>query len=103
MWIVFGVLTVIALGLMLRAFTSGSDIEELTSDVVIRYEDTGDEVKMNRGQFERALLARLHQKELIDAAVGLENPKTGKATGFPVDRAFWNKMIEDVKTMKAQK
>jgi hypothetical protein len=98
-----GVLALVAIVLLVRAFTAAPPTADLATEVIIRYEDSGDEVKMPRGQFERELLARLHQKEPIDPAVGLTNPKTGKPTGFPADRDFWNKMIDDVKKMKAQK
>ncbi|MBL8745207.1 MAG: hypothetical protein JNK58_02505 [Phycisphaerae bacterium] len=103
-WIIFAVLALVAAVLAVRAMTGGakSEIQDLAASVTIRYEDTGDETQMNRGIFERALLARLHQSAPIDASIGLTNPKTGKPTGFPKDRELWNAAIEDLKRTAAE-
>lgn len=97
--IVLGVLAVAAVAVGIRALTSNSasEVQSLSAEVPVHFDDTGDEIKMNRGQIERSVLARIFHPGPIDAAVGLTNPKTGKPTGFPVDRAYWDRLIEEAK------
>jgi hypothetical protein len=93
-WGVVGVLTIVAAVVTIRMVGGADARTELAQDIAVRYEDTGDQVMMKRAILERKLAARLAQEKKLDPAVGLENPKTGKPTGFPVDRELWDDLIE---------
>ncbi len=98
MWAVFAALAVLMVIVILWGLrASRSPAADLASEVTVRFDDTGEDLKMTRGQIERALIARIFQPGPIDPAVGLTNPKTGKPTGFPADREYWNRLIEEAK------
>ena len=78
-----------------RPFLSASSQESLGADVVIRFEDTGDEMRIQRGRFERMMLEQGVEAPL-DPSKGINNPKTNKPTGFPVDREYWNGLVNAV-------
>lgn len=68
--------------------------ERLREIVTIRYSDTGDEVKIGRGEFERRL--RLESTGVIDVTKGLTNPKTQQPTGFLVDADGWKSTVDRI-------
>jgi hypothetical protein len=84
----------LAAGLFLVQFAGRGDpnsVEHLTQEITIRCSETGDEWTVARGRMERELLLR---GTPIDPTVGLVNPKTGRPTGFPVDRDEWDRTIK---------
>ena len=74
--------------------SGGYSADRLREIVTIRFSDTGEELTMGRGDFERRL--RLESSGLIDPAKGLLNPKTNQNTGFLVDVEGWNKTVERI-------
>ncbi len=100
-WTVVGVLIVIGAVLLVRQIGGGDPTVELSQDVTLRYEDTGDEQKVNRGQFE-SLLMQLSAKGELKIDEGMTNPKTGKKTGFPVDRAYWDRIVPAILEARRQ-
>jgi hypothetical protein len=85
MFLVAGVL----LFVRLRASPGTYSYERMTQDVRVRCAETGEEWIVKRGRMESELLRRQGQ---INAAEGLTNPKTGKATGFPINE--WQETID---------
>lgn len=80
----------------LRAAPGMYSYEHMTQDVRIRCAESGEEWTVKRGQMERDLLMRAGQ---LNPAEGLINPKTGKATGFPVNE--WQETIDRLNEEKA--
>ncbi len=91
-WIVVGVMGIIGAILVLRGLRGGDTTRELAQDVTIRYEDTGTLETINRGRFE-SLLIEISARGDLKVDEGLTNPKTGKKTGFPEDRAYWDRIV----------
>ena len=60
-------------------------VERLSEQVTLRDIETGEEWTMNRGKMEMILRER---PDYVNPMQGLPNPKTGKLTGFPVDREW---------------
>lgn len=78
-----------------------TDPEVLMQDVAIKCSETGFEWKLNRGRMEQYMYQRAAENKLsLDQ--GLENPKTGKRTGFPVDREEWTRTVERVLKERAE-
>lgn len=72
---------------------SGSETpERLAQKITIKDSVTGDEWQMGRGKLISALRGASANGPL-DPKNGVINPKTGKATGFPVDRKEWDDLI----------
>jgi len=94
-WAVVGVLALVGVWFIARNFVAPDPANVLAQDIVLRYEDTGDEQTVNRGQFQ-TLLIQLANKGELKVDEGMTNPKTGKKTGFPVDRAYWNKIVPQI-------
>jgi hypothetical protein len=68
--------------------------ERMREFVTVKFADTGEEERMPRGKFERAL--REAQKGQLDGSKGLVNPKTGQPTGFLFDKADWEETISRI-------
>ena len=68
--------------------------EYMTQMVVVKYADTGDEVEMPRGRFEKLL--RESSQGSLEASKGLINPKTSLPTGFLFNKSDWDKTIERI-------
>lgn len=91
-WAVAGALGILGAILVLRGLRGGDTTRELAQDVTIVYEDTGAQEIINRGRFE-ALLIEISARGELAVEEGLTNPKTGKKTGFPTDRAYWDRIV----------
>jgi hypothetical protein len=90
-WAVAGVLMLVAAFVAVRRFARPSETAELTQMVTIRCTETGDEWQVPRGVMEKELYLRPLP---LDPGQGLVNPKTGRATGFPVDS--WKETIQRI-------
>lgn len=66
---------------------SGGPTAALAGEVTIRDKETGESWTMVRGVLEKQLYERAYP---IDPAVGVDNPKTGKPTGFTSD---WEQLV----------
>lgn len=99
-WSVAAIAVGFAIFMLVRSFfaTSPYDPARLTQDVTIRYTDTGDEVKMSRGRFEKELRG---SGKVLNSEEGLVNPKTGKLTGFLVAANEWKETIERLNQERA--
>jgi hypothetical protein len=95
MWMIVGVLLTVGVYLIVRQFTLQSSQEALGAEVIIRFEDTGEEIKLQRGRLERLMLEQ-GVNEALDPTKGLINPKTNKPTGFPINRDYWNQLVHAV-------
>lgn len=95
-WVVALVLFGVSAFLVFRGNGSGGAYspEKLREIVTIRFSDTGEEVTMGRGDFERRL--RLESSGIIDPAKGLLNPKTSQNTGFLVDVEGWRSTVDRI-------
>jgi len=93
-WVVLVVLLGAGAYLFTRAYSAKgpADPDTLRQDVALKCSETGFEWKLNRGRME-GYLYQMAAEGKLDASTGLENPKTGKRTGFPVDRADWEKTV----------
>src|SRR5262249_40989356 len=79
----------------LRPASAAYSLERMSENVTIRCTETGKEWTMPRGEMEKQLFGRSGQ---IDPSIGLPNPDTGKATGFPVDD--WKSTVERINKEK---
>lgn len=96
-WAVAGVLLLVAAFFAWRGRGAGPySLDRMTADLTIRCAETGEEWTVPRGRVEAELRQRAG---LIDTGQGLVNPKTGRATGFPVARE-WNDMVQRVNADK---
>lgn len=100
-WIATAVLLFAGALLLARLIVRAPASERLAQTVTIRYEDTGEETKINRGMFEKILLEQAVLKPL-DPSKGLVNPKTNTQTGFPIDRELWNRLIKEINAAVAE-
>lgn len=89
-WALAAVLMVATAYFVWRRMNS-DEVSQLTQMVTIRCTETGDTWQMPRGLMERELYDRPFP---VDPSQGIVNPKTGKATGFPVDD--WETTIERI-------
>lgn len=96
-WMALAVVAAAAIYLFARPYLSPdpTDPAVLMQDVSIKCAETGFEWKLNRGRME-SYLYRMSNRGELDLTKGLENPKTGKRTGFPLDRADWEKTVARV-------
>lgn len=95
MWGVLVLVVAAASYFVVRSFYLSGDPNDpavLSKDVVLRDADTGFEWKLNRGRMEAYLYEKAANGQL-DLKQGLENPKTGKRTGFPVDSTDWERTV----------
>lgn len=81
-----------AVWMLIRSLTSSSpyDPARTTQEVTIRFTDTGDELTMSRGRFEKELRGSGRELKLDE---GIINPKTGKPTGFLVAADEWKETV----------
>ena len=100
-WSVVAALLVFGAYLVVRNFVGAETPELLAQDIVIRYEDTGDEESVNRGHFE-VLLVRLANRNELKLDEGMTNPKTGKKTGYPIDREYWERIVSSILEARRQ-
>lgn len=96
-WVVAAVLMLGAAAVIIMQFGNKSETEQLTQFVTIRCTETGDTWQVLRGVMEKELYLRPYP---IDPNQGLINPKTGKATGFPIDA--WKETVDRVNTERSE-
>lgn len=96
-WVVAVLLLAAGVYLFSRGYSTKdpADPDTLREDVALKCSETGYEWKLNRGRME-GYLYQMAAEGKLDASTGLENPKTGKRTGFPVNRADWEKTVARV-------
>lgn len=99
-WSVATVAILVAGYLLIRSLmaTSPYDPARMTQDVVIRFTDTGEEITMSRGRFERELRGL---GKSLTVNEGIVNPKTGKPTGFLVAADEWKETVERLNQERA--
>lgn len=96
-----GLLMVLILGAAAYMFVRGriaggsNAVERLAAPITMKDSETGEEWQMSRGKLISALRGASASGRL-DAKHGVTNPKTGKATGFPVDRNEWEDLIRQL-------
>lgn len=92
-WSVAAIAVGFAIFVLVRSFfaTSPYDPARMTENVTIRYMDTGDEVQMPRGRFEKELR---NMGRALKPDEGVINPKTGKPTGILVAASEWKETVE---------
>lgn len=97
-WAMASVLLVLAVVMYFSLSGGGGKYaaERMAEQVTIRCSETGDEWTITRGLLEKALRGR---GDTVDPNVGIDNPKTGKPTGFPIDSS-WKEMITRINKEK---
>ncbi|MBX3389500.1 MAG: hypothetical protein KF691_08605 [Phycisphaeraceae bacterium] len=92
-WSLAGIAIIFAAWTFIRSLTARSpyDPARMTENVTIRYMDTGEEVQMPRGRFEKELRS---VGRALKPDEGVINPKTGKPTGVLVAAAEWKETVE---------
>ncbi len=100
-WVMLAVLLFVAGFLVARQFLVRDQAAILSQDITLRYEDTGTEQQVNRGQFE-SLLMQLSARGELRLDEGMTNPQTGKKTGYPVDRAYWEQIVPSILEARRQ-
>ncbi|MFN9972478.1 MAG: hypothetical protein ACK58T_21570, partial [Phycisphaerae bacterium] len=73
--------------------SSTYDLGTLSQEVTVRFMDTGDEIKLSRGEFEKQL--RMVSGNLTKDT-GIPNPKTGKPTGVLVATREWEETVDRI-------
>lgn len=96
-WVFAAVMLGVSVLLYMRMSGSGDTYspERMTEDVTIRFSDTGDEITMPRGRFEKELRMR---GGAIDPSKGIINPKTNEPTGFLFNKAEWDETVARLNT-----
>lgn len=91
-WVFAAVMLGVSVAIFLKLDGSGDTYspERMTEDVTIRFSDTGDEITMPRGRFEKELRMR---GSAIDPSKGIVNPKTNEPTGFLFNKAEWDETV----------
>ncbi len=96
-----GVVVALILGIAAFMYVRGRSgagpetAERLAQRITIKDSVTGEEWTMVRGKLISALRGA-SANGALDPKNGVINPKTGKATGFPVDRDEWDDLIEQL-------
>jgi hypothetical protein len=67
--------------------------------VTIRFTDTDDEITMPRGTMDKELR---RSGDKLDPSKGITNPKTGKPTGFLVDKDDWEAWVARINKEKEE-
>lgn len=93
-WVFALVLGGLAVLLYLRGGRSADPYspERTTESVTIKFTDTGEELTMPRGRFEKLL----RDQGELDASKGLLNPATKKYSGFLVDKDEWEETVRRI-------
>jgi len=86
-------ITAVAL-LVIRSNRIGKP-EQLADEVVIKDSVSGEEWRMARGRLLNSARA-MSAEGTLKPDVGLPNPKTGKRTGFPLDRREWEAIVQQM-------
>jgi hypothetical protein len=76
--------------------------ESLAADVSVTFSDTGETIKMPRGDVIRQLLDRPGSAPLAPTE-RIGHPKTGKQTGMVGSESAWKKLIDEVNTERSYK
>jgi hypothetical protein len=94
-WSVAGIAILIAGAMFFRSLFASStyDLGTLSQEVTVRFMDTGDEIKLPRGEFEKQL--RMVTGNLTKDT-GIPNPKTGKPTGVLVATREWEETVDRI-------
>lgn len=102
-WAVAGVLFAAAIYLYMSR-SSASNVEYgqeyMTQMVTVKFADTGDEMELPRGRFEKML--RDSAGGTLDAAKGLINPKTNQPTGFLFSKSDWDQTISRINQQRKE-
>ncbi|MBS0187665.1 MAG: hypothetical protein JSS51_06320 [Planctomycetes bacterium] len=96
-WSIAGIAILFALFTVYRYGFAGDgpyDPRRLQQEVVIHFTDTGEDLKMPRGQFEAMLRER---GKSLNPNQGITNPATGKPTGFLVAKHEWEETVQRIK------
>ncbi len=95
-WAVAGVLLVVAVYLaFFRSAGGGDDFspEKMQSMVTIRFSDTDTTEELPWGRVMKELSGRPGK---LDGTVGINNPATGKPTGFIFNQAEWDRIVGQI-------
>ena len=99
------VVAVLFLGASVFFFFRGQRSQDLyspnrmTEMVTVHFTDTDDEMTIPRGRLDKELRS---QANLLDPSKGITNPKTGKPTGFLVDKEEWDAWVARINKEKAE-
>ncbi len=71
----------------------------MTEMLTVHFTDTDEEITIPRGRLDKELRA---QNNPLDPSKGITNPKTGKPTGFLVDKEEWDAWVARINKEKAE-
>lgn len=99
-WSVAGVAIIFAVFMLWRSLSSDSPYDQarLGETVTVRFSDTGEEIKLMRGDFERQLRDSPGQ---LSIGGGIINPKTGKPSGVLVATREWEEVVHRINEERA--
>jgi len=103
-WLGWGIAVLflgVCLFLVYRMNTSRDpySLERMSEVVTIKCFETGEEWTMNRGMMEKSLRNRGSN---LNPGDGIPNPKTGRLTGFPINKTEWESTIARINKEKEQ-
>jgi len=101
-WAVAGVLLVVAVYFgYFRTAGGGDDFSgpKMQEMVTIRYSDTDTTEEMPWGRVMQKLATRPGK---LDPLVGIDNPATGKPTGFIFNKAEWDRIVGQINKDKEE-
>lgn len=96
-WVMAGIILVGAIVMYMRLTGGSSEVtsaDRATEMVTIKFTDDGSEMQIPWGRVQLRLMEE--QNGRVDPSKGLRNPKTGAFTGFPYDKASWEKLCETI-------
>lgn len=102
-WAIAGVLFAAAIYIYMSR-SSGSNVqygqEYMTKMVTVKFADTGDEMELPRGRFEKMI--RESSQGALDPTKGIINPKTNQPTGFLFSKSDWDETIARINKERAE-
>ncbi len=101
-WALAAVLLGVSVFFVIRSQRAGTDPynpERMKQMLTVHFSDTDEEMTIPRGRLDKELRAQGSQ---LDPSKGIINPKTGKPTGFLVDKEEWDGMIARINKEKEE-
>jgi hypothetical protein len=101
-WVLAAVLLGVSVFFVIRSQRAGTDPynpERMKEMVTVHFSDTDEEIPIPRGRLDKELRA---QAGPLDPSKGITNPKTGKPTGFIVDKEDWETWVARINKEKEE-
>ena len=102
-WAIAGILFAAAIYFYMTRSSAASvqyGQEYMTKMVTVKFADTGDEMELPRGRFEKMI--RESSQGALDPTKGIINPKTNQPTGFLFSKSDWDETIARINKERAE-